>query len=60
MGVWVSTPANAIMIVPYLRTLRRSTEIPKAEPIGSTLTQRRVYGKSQMVRPRRVMLVLFR
>jgi hypothetical protein len=38
---------------------RRSIEIPKGERIGTTPTQRKVYGKSQMVRPRRATLSAF-
>ena len=38
---------------------RLSIEIPKGERTGLTPTQRKVYGKSQMVRPRRATLLVF-
>ena len=38
---------------------RRSIEILKGERIGITPIQRGVYGKSQMVRPRRATLPVF-
>ena len=60
MSVWVSTLFKFRAGIPYGSLSHRlSIEIPKGERTGLTPAQRKVYGKSQMVRPRRATLLAF-
>jgi hypothetical protein len=59
MSVWVSELFKFRAGLSYgSLSCRLSIEIPKGERTGLTPAQRKVYGKSQMVRPRRATLWL--